>query len=137
MLQGVETRAQRPRARARDARRVVAAAYGVALEFLEDDHHVKVLQAEDDALEVHDLDVRDLHDHPRRLDELDERVDRRHDQRRRLVDEAVEAELAVGDVELEVARLRRVRDEGARRGERAPRRESRGRGSRAERAASR
>jgi rRNA processing protein Krr1/Pno1 len=106
MLQGVETRAQRPRARARDARRVVAAAYGVALEFLEDDHHVKVLQAEDDALEVHDLDVRDLHDHPRRLDELDERVDGRHDERRRLVDEAVEAQLAVRDVELEVARLR-------------------------------
>mmetsp|Transcript_24386 Transcript_24386/g.60659 ORF Transcript_24386/g.60659 Transcript_24386/m.60659 type:complete len:542 (-) Transcript_24386:1824-3449(-) len=77
----------------------------VLLEVLKHDHHVEVFKAEDHALKVYDLDLANLHDQPRELDKLDQRVDRGHDQRGGLVDQTVEAELTVRNVELDVARL--------------------------------
>mmetsp|Transcript_9573 Transcript_9573/g.28195 ORF Transcript_9573/g.28195 Transcript_9573/m.28195 type:complete len:343 (+) Transcript_9573:144-1172(+) len=76
-------------------------------EVLEDEHEVEVLEPVHDPLEVRDLDVGERHHEPRRLRQLDERVDGGHDEGGGLVvrRHAVEAELAVRDVELEVLGL--------------------------------
>lgn len=82
---------------------------------LEDEDEVEVLEAVLDALEVGDLDLGEREDEERRLGEEDERVGRRLKEDVGPERDALEAELAERDVDLDAAvRLRIDEDEGGR-----------------------